>query len=666
MEIQETKDPPDKEGKQKHKIIKIKLKSILNDNKDLSKQFILDTINNYVSKTHKLITYGYQFFKLLMIGKYNDTMKIDRQFFYNILKCISVNNEINYDKDDKYASIYQYYNDNYKKLKFDTIENKNMSFILQYASIEMATCFENNIMMHFKDYLNKLINILFLNANKKEINEKYKNDKEIKKEKMRELITDVKNIKYDLYTNSSLVKYNGKHKKWLNNNREKLVPLFEKDNINYHLKKDSLSVLKYAIYINKEIEKLKGKPYQIFPQRNNNVYKHITLDHAGLVDILGLNLIKAMKTDKTKSYVMLHPKECQEKVFQTIFNTKHKIFKNKKFVFNYQIKTDGVSVIVDFVNHRVDKYKKKEKIDKKEDVVKKVTKKELFKKSKNEDEYLELEKLTKKQIDDINNNYVVIGLDPGIKSLMTSINEEGKVFQYNACQRRHETYHKFAHKIKEKERIKNKVDVLENELSKLNSKTMNVNDFLDFIHKKNDISNKTEIFYKQEKFRNINFRVYCREKKSEAEMLNNIEKTYKEDNKKIVIGYGNWSQTNNSNIKFFSTPCKGFRKLLASRFLLILVDEYKTSRVSSETEGEMTKQKYNVNGKMIECHKVLTTSIKDTNSKEETERCIYIDRDINGAKNILKITKSWLRDKIRPKVFCRPQQQLVKPPKKLG
>ena len=96
------------------------------------------------------------------------------------------------------------------------------------------------------------------------------------------------------------------------------------------------------------------------------------------------------------------------------------------------------------------------------------------------------------------------------------------------------------------------------------------------------------------------------------------------------------------------------------------MDEYKTSCVSSETEGEMTKQKYNVNGKMIECHKVLTTSIKDTDSKEETERCIYIDRDINGAKNILKITKSWLKYKIRPKVFCRPQAQIVKPPKKLG
>ena len=65
------------------------------------------------------------------------------------------------------------------------------------------------------------------------------------------------------------------------------------------------------------------------------------------------------------------------------------------------------------------------------------------------------------------------------------------------------------------------------------------------------------------------------------------------------------------------------------------------------------KQKCDAKGKMVECHKVLTTSIKDTNSKEETERCIYIDRDINGAKNILKITKSWLKDKTRPSIFLQ-------------
>ena len=36
------------------------------------------------------------------------------------------------------------------------------------------------------------------------------------------------------------------------------------------------------------------------------------------------------------------------------------------------------------------------------------------------------------------------------------IDNEGVVFQYNAVQYRHETYHKFAHKIKEKERKKKK------------------------------------------------------------------------------------------------------------------------------------------------------------------------------------------------------------------
>ena len=74
---------------------------------------------------------------------------------------------------------------------------------------------------------------------------------------------------------------------------------------------------------------------------------------------------------------------------------------------------------------------------------------------------------------------------------------------------------------------------------------------------------------------------------------------------KIAIFCDNWSQSNNTKIKFFSTPHKEFRKLLASRFLLVIMDEYKTSCISSGIEGEMTKQKYDVKGKMVECHKVL-------------------------------------------------------------
>ena len=51
--------------------------------------------------------------------------------------------------------------------------------------------------------------------------------------------------------------------------------------------------------------------------------------------------------------------------------------------------------------------------------------------------------------------------------------------------------------------------------------------------------------------------------------------------------------------------------------------------------------------------KVADVSELLTNPKGENVKRIIIDRDINGAKNILKIAKSWLKNKTRPFVFCR-------------
>jgi aconitase A len=152
------------------------------------------------------------------------------------------------------------------------------------------------------------------------LHEPKKKIKEIKdnnerKKKLKELSDDLRNLKLDLYTNSILVKYDGQHKDWLKKNRDKLVPIFENDNINYHLKKDPLSCLKYSIYINTKIEELGSKPYQIVPQRNNYVPKHIMIDHSVIVDMLGNELIEKMDTYKKKAEVMLHPKEYQEEVF---------------------------------------------------------------------------------------------------------------------------------------------------------------------------------------------------------------------------------------------------------------------------------------------------------------------------------------------------------------
>ncbi len=650
----ENPEPPDK-GKQKHRTVKCKLKTIIACDNFLSK------IDEAIIKINQIVIYAYQFLRMFILERYDNTIELDRQFIYNLLKAICSNDIIQYQENDKYSTLFEYYNANYKKFKFAGIDSKNISYILQYASIEIITCLENNIMNHFKDYLNKYINILFLYEEKKKIVDEIKDDKE-KKKKLKELSADLKNIKIDLYTNSKTVKYEGKHIDWLKKNRQSLVPQIEKDNINYHLKKDPVSFLKHAIYINKEIEKLGKKCYQLVPQRNNSVPKHITFDHAAIVDLLGNDLINKLNTDKKKAHVMLHPKEFQKLVFDNVFNTKHSTFKQGSYVFNYQFKTDGISAVLDFVNFRKYKYEKKKEKEKDNNKnkdktnSKKITQKELLAKPKDDEDYKQLEKLNNKEIKEITDKYNIVANDPGKKSLSSMINKEGKVYQYNAVRRRHDCYFKASHMIMKKEKEKNKIVQIEKEFTdnKLSCKTLDPKKYLEFIHKKNEVNSKTNKFYHQKKFRNIKFRVYCRTKQSEANLLNEIAEFYGHKNKPIVIGYGNWSR--NTQMKnFFPTPGKGFRNLIASRFKIVIVDEYKTSITCNQTETEMTKWKYKINDKLQECHKVLT-SIKDTNPKGEAINRIFIDRDINAAKNILKIIESWLKNKTRPEVFCRKEQ----------
>ena len=683
-------------GKQTHKIIKSSLKNILNNYEDF-----IPIIENTVLRTNKIIIYGYQFLRAFIVEKYNDNIKIDRQFIYNILKTVSNNDKIKFDANDKYSDIFEFYNNvfiNHIDYKFD---NSNLSFILQYASIEMNTCFQNNIMNHFKDYLNRYINIIFLDSQKDDISKI--TDKNIRNEKYRTIKNDLRLMKLDLYSNS-IEKYEGIHKDWLNENRNNLVPKLLNDNINYHLKNSPYDFINYSIYINKEIEKLNRRPYQIVPQRNNNVPKFITFDHAGIVDIFGYELIKSINKDNLKDIInihnienkkkheiksnklkeenkevkelkiidiknirkdeiMLNPKFYQKLIFETLLNFNKKVFKReKKNVFNYQFKTDGVSIILDFVNYRKDKYesneeKKNEKLErelmfnedknkmKKSKKIRKANNKNQESIFNNSDEYIELEKLNKKQIKKLNEEYIILGLDPGKKSLCTIVDENKKMFQYNACERRHKTYAKFQHKIQKKIRKENNIDIYENIISDFSCRTLNNTEYYDYVKVKNSITEVTKDFYNKKVHRNLRFRMYCNTKKSESQLLNAIEKKFNKEGKKIAIGYGNWSM--NSQMKnFFSTPNQGFRKLIHSKFLTITVDEFRTSCRYYKTGEELENFEYIKKEKKVKCHKLLKTSV-NTNPKGENN-CIYIDRDRNGGKNILQCLTNKLCNKERP------------------
>lgn len=95
--------------------------------------------------------------------------------------------------------------------------------------------------------------------------------------------------------------------------------------------------------------------------------------------------------------------------------------------------------------------------------------------------------------------------------------------------------------------------------------------------------------------------------------------------------HGNYSRT--SPMKGTTpTPNIGFKKLLLKRFEILEVNEYNTSKLYNKTFEEMKNISVRKNKHIKHLHEILTL-------KEETEKCIYVNRDVNACKNILYIGK---------------------------
>jgi len=103
-----------------------------------------------------------------------------------------------------------------------------------------------------------------------------------------------------------------------------------------------------------------------------------------------------------------------------------------------------------------------------------------------------------------------------------------------------------------------------------------------------------------------------------------------------------------------STPGVGIRKLLAKNFPLYMVDEYKTSCLHHRTEERCNNLHVISNdGKRRKLHAVLTY-------QRDNQRMECINRDINAANNIRKVTEAALKGEPRPPAFVRQNVANVK------
>lgn len=651
MEIEEKK-PPDKINEQIYRIIKCPLKSVLK-NYDLLHHHI-ETI---VKDINTFVIIGYQFIRLYLLDKFNnkkDFPIINKQFVLDILKTISTSETQRgkSNKDDKIKNkdikddIKLFYDNTFFKLVSIKLSYSNKTHILEQTAKEMITCLETNISTHFMKYLFKYINIVFKEPKSNII--KLEKDKEKRKQLYKELNEEIRNLKSDLI-NNKIVDSKPEYHDWIKNNRIFLYPDKITKSVAYDVKIHPQKYLTHAFYINSKIEELGKKVYQVIPQRNNIVPKNIVLNTSAISDYIGLKCPELFSY--SKSEILLNCKKYQKHVWSKILKLeKRSIFHNKDYIFYNQITTDGFSCSLLFI---LKKYKDKEFGDR------------LPKnKEKDDDELLtKLEALNKEECDKYldNNKYKIVSLDPGKIRIASMIDENNNFYKYSACRRRFENYTKRSNQIIKEEKIKHKIIEKETKLSKLNSKTLKVEEYKKFITEKNKLNEEVKSFYNNVLFRKLSFRRFVRTKQSEAKLLVEIEnkfltKNEQKDGKKILIAYGDYSRTTQMK-GCISAPNTGFKKLLLKKFDILEVNEFNTSKLYNKTFKELINVSVRKNKHKKHLHEILTP-------KEKTEKCIYVNRDKNACKNILYLTKFYLENQSRPKEFCREKKKTTKATKK--
>ena len=633
--------PPDK-----YRCIKLPIQKILKSDLAID---VFERINDAVSRTNIITTNSYFLLRLWVLQKYHNNQEIPiitedtiRMSMKSLVKASAGPKP----KGNNLALLQEF--QNIGNSIFTLQDGKNLSAILDYYATTMITAIENNIKMHFIDYIKRFVNSYFKNIYQNELQ-----NKEFKKQFYKEL----QQVKNDIINDAEILTCDEKYHNWLNDNRYKIVPENYDTSYFYDIKVNPQKYLKHMIFMNLQLEEMNTKMFQFFPLQTHLIPRHIQIDTKSIVELL-------IDTDKKQYFDNIETNK--EKLWNTFFKLHHM----NKYVFDYTIITDGYSVSLrflhtDFVNEeriKKDKMKNGKKLMKgltdEEKEIKKQEKQVQQNKLKEENrKRRELEKKEKKEtkkevlhefpyIDEVSKDFLDgkhLIIDPGKRSLLTMMDDDGNYFSYTNKQRIKETkrikYSSLLKNYKDKQHITE----IENTLSLFNSKTCDIEKFKEYIKEKLKVNDAIAKLYQDEKFRKYKWYSYINTKRTEDNMLNKIENKYGKDIKIII---GDWSIGKQMR-NFISTPNLAIKRKLNTRFEVYNIDEFRTSCLNYKTE-ELCNNLYLPDKKNIErkMHSILTF-------KMENKRKGCINRDKNGCKNIQKVFNHYIETGDRPEKYKR-------------
>ena len=598
-------DPFERSGRHPYQTLKIPLKTILRDKESLPvlTQLIFD-MNDLVIHTYQFI----RLYLLYLLEKGENFPEINDTFILYCMKSLGERDGRGKQatNTDLLSLLETFYTTQYQPLvNHEKILLKNKTYILPYLATHIHTAFSNNITERFTTHF-----LRFINQTTTSIADD------------RSILLQFKHRIFDLKDEEK----NSPFQEWKDDHLHHILPTNIKKSVHYDIKVRPFHYLKGMLYMNSVLEENDRKLFQPIPMRTDIIPKYITLDTACLVSLFCPEKDKDGKKTK-KGELLKNIKENQRDIWSSFIDLKNKIFINKHYQFNYQLQTDGVGCSLLFIRKDLAENKK---WGSKMPIVE-------------ENEYPQLETLDDQIIEELKPRKI-IGCDPGKRSLVYMVDEEGNKLQYTSPQKRIESKTKRNAYVLGIEKQRFGIIEKETVLSEQNGKTSKLEKFKVYLVEKTQLNNETKEFYQREVWRKMKFRTYSYGKKSIDVFLNKIKETFGNN---LLIGYGNWSR-NTQMRHFMPTMNKGLRKLIHRKYDTMTVNECMTSKMCCDCKSELENYK-DKKGRKI--HRLLVCKSQVCVSSQN-KKAVYKTRDLNSAINIMNLTRMWLEQKDRPVEFC--------------
>ena len=240
-----------------------------------------------------------------------------------------------------------------------------------------------------------------------------------------------------------------------------------------------------------------------------------------------------------------------------------------------------------------------------------------------------------------------IGLDPGVRSLQTSCNDNDRVIETTTPSYRHDCKMKYA--CSKREMWYKKWEHYEMWRNIPSFKTSNLHKMHHYFKYTYPHLKPIFSFHVHKNFRGLSFTSYCRGKAVMSKLCKTLV-----DNKKTLVGFGDFSQQHGLVKKHPTAPIQKFKNELKRYCDIVMIDEWGTSKTCNNCYHPIELYKNKIVRKTRDgTKKQARMSIINSVVRCKLNECklCCMDRDINASKNILFLLHLQRAGKKRPQCF---------------